>query len=226
MECNPKSLSPMERNIIPCAGAVLSLAQTHRGRPQTTSTRLYAGGELQGSPVCTPAACSFPGENARSWEALGEARPGQSSLSAGARRYRAWVQSWSPSSPWGGGSRGLGSGIHSLHLCAHLSLQRSPPPTGWTAYLGTWALGTTPCPLGQGASRAAPGKSGLHARGEGERVLAWQFAHPRPLSLLQRGLAPRSKGKARAELRPARRQARLPHSRSLAYSPHLYIEGI
>ena len=31
----------------------------------------------------------------------------------------------------------------------------------------------------------------------------------------QRGLAPRPKGKARAELRPARRQARLPHSRSL-----------
>ena len=28
------------------------------------------------------------------------------------------------------------------------------------------------------------------------------------LSLLQRGLAPRSKGKARAELRPARRQSR------------------
>ena len=24
----------------------------------------------------TPAACSFPSENARSWEALGEARPG------------------------------------------------------------------------------------------------------------------------------------------------------
>ena len=38
-----------------------------------------------------PAACSFPGENARSWEALGEARPGQSSLSAGALRYRAPV---------------------------------------------------------------------------------------------------------------------------------------
>ena len=32
-------------------GRVLSLAQTHRGRPQTTSTRLYAVGELQGSPV-------------------------------------------------------------------------------------------------------------------------------------------------------------------------------
>ena len=43
----------------------------------------------------------------------------------------------------------------------------------------------------------------------------WQFAHPRPLSLLQRGLAPRSKGRARAELRPARRHSRLPHSRSL-----------
>ena len=36
----------------PCAGTVLSLAQTHWGRPQTTSPRLYAGGELQGSPVC------------------------------------------------------------------------------------------------------------------------------------------------------------------------------
>ena len=32
--------------------------------------------------VNTPAACSFPGENARSLEALGEARPGHSSLSA------------------------------------------------------------------------------------------------------------------------------------------------
>ena len=47
------------------------------------------------------------------------------------------------------------------------------------------------------------------------RGTLWQFAHPRPLSLLQRGLAPRSKGKARVELRPARRQSRLPHSRSL-----------
>ena len=46
----------------------------------------------------TPAACSFLGENARSWEALGEARPGQSSLSAGALRYRAWAQSWSSAS--------------------------------------------------------------------------------------------------------------------------------
>ena len=45
-------------------------------------------------PLDAPAACSFPGEKARSWEALGEARPGQSSLSAGALRYRAWAQSW------------------------------------------------------------------------------------------------------------------------------------
>ena len=44
------------------------------------------------SLICQTAACSFPGENARSWEALGEARPGQSSLSTGARRYRAWAQ--------------------------------------------------------------------------------------------------------------------------------------
>ena len=42
-------------------------------------------------PYIAPAACSFPGENARSWEALGEARPGQSSLSAGALPYRAWA---------------------------------------------------------------------------------------------------------------------------------------
>ena len=33
-----------------------------------------------------------PGEKARSWGALGEARPGQSSLSAGALRYHAWAQ--------------------------------------------------------------------------------------------------------------------------------------
>ena len=43
--------SSLLRDWFPCAGAVLSRAQTHRGRPQTTSTRLYAGGELQGSPV-------------------------------------------------------------------------------------------------------------------------------------------------------------------------------
>ena len=43
--------SSLLRDWFSCAGAVLSLAQTHRGRPQTTSTGLYAWGELQGSPV-------------------------------------------------------------------------------------------------------------------------------------------------------------------------------
>ena len=54
----------------------------------------------------------------------------------------------------------------------------------------------------------------------------WQFAHPRPLSLLQRGLAPRSKGKARAELRPARRlqtsqEALLPLGHSMSSKRYL-----
>ena len=39
---------------------------------------------------------------------------------------------------------------------------------------GRAELGERTAPAGQGASRAAPGKSGLHARGEGERVLALQ----------------------------------------------------
>ena len=45
---------------------------------------------------------------------------------------------------------------------------------------------------------------------------AWRAAiHRIAKSRTRLSLAPRSKGKARAELRPARRQARLPHSRSL-----------
>ena len=47
-----------------------------------------------------PSDCSFPGENARSWGALGDARPGQSSLSAGALRplFHLWGDSfWSSS---------------------------------------------------------------------------------------------------------------------------------
>ena len=35
--------SSLLRDWFPCAGSVLSPAQTLRGRPQTTSTRLYAG---------------------------------------------------------------------------------------------------------------------------------------------------------------------------------------
>ena len=54
-------------------------------------SRLFSNTTVQkhqffGAQLSLPAACSFPGENARSWEALGEARPGQSSLSAGALR--------------------------------------------------------------------------------------------------------------------------------------------
>ena len=45
-------------------------------------------GILQARTLEWVAVSSFPGENARSWGALGEARPGQSSLSAGALRYR------------------------------------------------------------------------------------------------------------------------------------------
>ena len=40
-----------------------------------------------------------------SWEALGEARPGQSSLSAGALRYRTWAQSWSSAALMNSGSK-------------------------------------------------------------------------------------------------------------------------
>ena len=54
--------------------------------------------------------------------------------------------------------------------------------------------------------------------------LRWGCALPSPnapgkapnhIHTTLRCLAPRSKGKARVELRPARRQSRLPHSRSL-----------
>ena len=148
--------SSLLRGWFPCARAVLSLAQTHRGRPQTTSTRLYAGGELQGSPV---------------W--------------AGAF----WAQTEDPS--------GCGAA--------------SPSQGRWDPDSLRPALR-----LGGQASawEGSPGRSLCLTKSSACGRL-WQFAHPRPLSLLQRGLAPRSKGKARAELRPARRQARLPHSRSL-----------
>ena len=49
------------------------------------------------------------------------------------------------------------------------------------------------------AWEGSPGRS-LCLTKSSARGRLWQFAHPRPLSLLQRGLAPRSKGKARAEL--------------------------
>ena len=36
----------------------------------------------------------------------------------------------------------------------------------------------------QGASRVAPGKSGLHARGEGERVLALESREEKPMFVI------------------------------------------
>ena len=51
-----------DRDWIPCAGAVLSLAQRHRGRPQTTSTRLYAGGD-RWKPTRLPRPWDSPGKN-------------------------------------------------------------------------------------------------------------------------------------------------------------------
>ena len=62
----------------------------------------------------TPAACSFPGEKARSWGALGEARPGQSSLSAGSLKLVS-IESVMPSSH--------------LILCHPLLLLPSIPPS-------------------------------------------------------------------------------------------------
>ena len=73
----------------PCPEAAVPMAQEQAPVDRT------GGQPLEAPRGGAPAACSFPGENARSWEALGEARPGQSSLSAGALLSRAWAQSWS-----------------------------------------------------------------------------------------------------------------------------------
>ena len=71
---------------------------------ETVTDFIFRGSQITADGDCSHeikrrlllgAACSFPGENARSWEALGEARPGQSSLSAGALRYRARSQACS-----------------------------------------------------------------------------------------------------------------------------------
>ena len=148
--------SSLLRGWFPCARAVLSLAQTHRGRPQTTSTRLYAGGELQGSPV---------------WQALAGHK----------RRIPLVVVLPRP-------ARGAGTLIP-----PRAALSLGGQATAW---------------------ECSPGRSLCLTKSSSCGTL-WQVAHPRPLSLRQRGLAPRSNGKARAELRPARRQSRLPHSRSL-----------
>ena len=73
-------LEHVEDRLLPCPGYYKQCCDEHWG------TRVsFPSGFLS----------VYPGEKARSWGALGEARPGQSSLSAGALRYRAWAQSWS-----------------------------------------------------------------------------------------------------------------------------------
>ena len=73
--------SSLLRDCFPCAGAVLSLAQTHRGRPQTTSTRLYAEGELQGSPVCKGCCRHQPSNNCSHPNGVPEGSPGKAGIS-------------------------------------------------------------------------------------------------------------------------------------------------
>ena len=76
-------------------------------------------------------------------------------------------------------------------LCAHKNLEATCPWLYPALSLGGQAT----------AWECSPGRSLCLTKSSACRRL-WQFAHPRPLSLLQRGLAPRSKGKARAGLRP------------------------
>ena len=54
----------------------------------------------------------------------------------------------------------------------------------------------TPQPTTGPSSPRLPSGPPVNAAAQQECGRLWQFAHPRPLSLLQRGLAPRSKGKA------------------------------
>ena len=95
--------------------------------------------------------------------------------------------------PWDSQGKNTGVGCHFLLQCMKAKSEREVAQSCLT--------------LSDPMDCSPPGSS-IHGIFQA-RVLA------RPLSLLQRGLAPRSKGKAREELRPARRQSRLPHSRSL-----------
>ena len=60
----------------------------------------------------TPAACSFPGENARSWEALGEARRRHSRVTTGISAFPlGWPWEAQSSPQVARESRGLRSGL-------------------------------------------------------------------------------------------------------------------
>ena len=66
---HPQPLSPLQGRLAPRSEGKARAEL----RPQSGTTHVSH----------TPAACSFPGAKARSWAGLGEARPAQSSLSAG-----------------------------------------------------------------------------------------------------------------------------------------------
>ena len=125
------------------------------------------------------------------------------------------------------GSPPLHSQQHSLLQGSPSGLRAPPPPApsqGFpraSAPVGVFSRGATrisavwredpgllsrPCRKRRPSAREdGPGRSLCLTKSSACGRL-WQFTQPRPLSLLQRGLAPRSKGKARAELRPARRE--------------------
>ena len=63
-------------------------AQTHRGRPKTKSTRLYAGGELQGSPVCALSRATAPADP--NYIILAPLNPGSQVWTAGSGKAKGW----------------------------------------------------------------------------------------------------------------------------------------
>ena len=77
---HPRALSPLQGGQAPRAKG--------KSRAEFRSVRRQSL-----SHIIAP--CYFTGANARSWEGLGEARTGQSSLTARALRYQTWAQIWS-----------------------------------------------------------------------------------------------------------------------------------
>ena len=146
--------SSLLRGWFPCSPAVLG-NRNAQGKPHSTFTCLYAGGQLQG-------------------------RPGL----AGAF----WAQT-EQHSGCGAASPSQGHRVPDS-LRAALSLGGEAP--AWECSLGRFL---------------SLGKSSPCGR-------LWQFVHPQPLSPLQGGLAPRSEGKARAELRQQSGTTHVSHPRA------------
>ena len=72
----------------------------------------------------------------------------------------------------GYGLRGLGIALQSRQEKKALSSRGRGRLLGFLELRRPWGFSPEARRGSQGASRAAPGKTGLHARGEGERVLA------------------------------------------------------